>query len=171
MTGHNSIKMAELSQLFSLLGYKKNITYIQSGNVIFNADKEAASESEMSQRIEKAIFDKYGYKVPAMIRTYEELKSLFSANPYLDILDFDPSKMAVVFLHEIVSDSQIEKMRNINYPPDKYQISGREIFIYCPNGFGRTKLYTNFFEDKMKVTGTARNWKTITAILSMADEF
>ena len=72
--------------------------------------------------------------------------------------------MAVIFLHEEPSGIQLQKVENIDYPPDKFRIIGKEIFIYCPNGFGRTKLYTNFFEKKMGVTGTARNWKTITTI-------
>ena len=168
MTGHNSIKMAELSLIYKQVGFKENKTYIQSGNVVFKSGP-AISEKEMSGKIERAIFEKYGYNVPVMIRNIDEVKILFSTNPFLEIENFDPSKMAVVFLHEIVTDIQLEKMRNINYPPDKYQIAGREIFIYCPNGFGRTKLYTNFFEAKMGVTGTARNWKTITSILSLAE--
>ena len=168
MTGHNSMKMTDLSLLYSHLGYIENKTYIQSGNVIFNA-QPGTSDKDIARKIENAILEKYGYKVPAMIRTADEVKGLFSTNPYLNIANFDPSKMAVIFLHEMVSQSQAEKLINVNYPPDKYQIVGREIFIYCPNGFGRTKLYTNFFENKMGVTGTARNWKTITAILSMAE--
>jgi uncharacterized protein (DUF1697 family) len=168
MTGHNSIKMADLSLLYHTLGFLENKTYIQSGNVIFRTD-HSISEEEISKKIEKAIKEKYGYNVPVMIRTSDEVRSLFSRNPYLDIKDFDPSKMAVVFLHEIITALQIEKMRNISYPPDKYQITDREIFIYCPNGFGRTKLYTNFFEDKMSVVGTSRNWRTITTILSLAE--
>lgn len=170
MTGHSSIKMADLSLLYHTLGFMENKTYIQSGNVIFRAGNDI-SEGEISNKIEKAIKEKYGYNVPVMIRTSDEVKSLFSTNPYLDIKDFDPSKMAVVFLHEIITALQVGKMRNISYPPDKYQIADKEIFIYCPNGFGRTKLYTNFFENKMGVTGTARNWKTITSILSLAEEF
>jgi len=170
MTGHNSIKMADLSLLYKSLGYKDNKTYIQSGNVIFKA-KEGLTEPEMSQQIEAGILRKFTYTVPVMIRNVNELKSLYKNNPYLSEPGFDASKMAVIFLHDEVTDMQMEKMRNVNYPPDKYQLSGREIFIYCPNGFGRTKLYTNFFEDKMKVTGTARNWKTITSILELAEEF
>lgn len=170
MTGHNSIKMTDLSLLYKKLGFRENHTYIQSGNVIFKAD-EAVSENETAQKIESGIFRKFGYTVPAMIRNIEEMKSLFKTNPYLSAPDFDPSKMAVIFLHEEVTDSQKEKMRNISYPPDKYQIAGREIFIYCPNGFGRTRLYTNYFENKMKVTGTARNWKTIITIFSLAEKF
>jgi uncharacterized protein (DUF1697 family) len=170
MTGHNSIKMADLSLFYKSLGYKENKTYIQSGNVIFKA-REGLPEKEMAQQIEAGILRKFTYSVPVMIRNVNELKSLYKNNPYLSEPDFDASKMAVVFLHEELTDMKMEKMRNINYPPDKYQLSGREIFIYCPNGFGRTKLYTNFFEDKMKVTGTARNWKTITTILGLAEEF
>lgn len=170
MTGHNSIKMADLSLLYKRLGYTENKTYIQSGNVIFKA-KELLTEKETAQQIEAEILRKFSYTVPVMIRNINELKSLFKNNPYLSEPGFDASKMAVVFLHDEVTDIQMGKMRNINYPPDKYQISGREIFIYCPNGFGRTKLYTNFFEDKMKVTGTARNWKTITTLLGLAEEF
>jgi len=170
MTGHNSIKMADLSLLYKDLGFNENKTYIQSGNVIFKSDN-LSEEKEIAKKIEKGIKEKFGHDVPVMIRSTDELKALFSVNPYLEIPDFDPSRMAVVFLHEIVTASQLEKMRNVNYPPDKYQISGREIFIYCPNGFGRTKLYTNFFENRMGVTGTARNWKTITSILKLAEEF
>ena len=78
-------------------------------------------------------------------------------------------KWLLFFLHEEPSDAQIQKVSGVSYPPDKFKITGTEIYIYCPNGFGRTKLYTNFFEQKMGVTGTARNWKTITAILQMAE--
>jgi uncharacterized protein (DUF1697 family) len=78
--------------------------------------------------------------------------------------------MAVLFLHDEPSETQVQKVADINYPPDKFKIIGKEIFIYCPNGFGRTKLYTNFFEKKMGVIGTARNWKTITAILDIANK-
>jgi uncharacterized protein (DUF1697 family) len=105
-----------------------------------------------------------------MIRTVPEVKDLFSSNPFLTEEDFQPSKMAVIFLHEAPSDTQIQKVADIDYPPDKFKISGKEIFIYCPNGFGRTKLYTNFFEKKIGVAGTARNWKTITTILDIAEK-
>ena len=103
-----------------------------------------------------------------MIRTSEELTELLSTNPFLGEPDFNPAKMAVIFLHEKPSDSQLLKVADVDYPPDKFKIIGRDIFIFCPNGFGRTKLYTNFFEKKMGVTGTARNWKTITTILNIA---
>jgi uncharacterized protein (DUF1697 family) len=169
MTGHNSIKMTELAELYVKIGFFDPETYIQSGNVVF-ADKSEVEPSSHSKKIEEAILERFKYIVPVMIRTVKDLQDLFSVNPFLKEPDFDPVKMAVIFLHEEPTEVQIRKVEYIDYPPDKFEIVGREIFIYCPNGFGKTKLYTNFFEKKMEVTGTARNWKTISTILKIAGE-
>jgi uncharacterized protein (DUF1697 family) len=167
MTGHNSIKMAELALLYRDMGFTDAKTYIQSGNVIFSSNREE-TDSDISLKIEKAILEKFNYKIPVMIRTVREMQDLVSSNPFLNEGNFEPSKMAVIFLHEECIISQIQKAADIDYPPDKFWISGKEIFIYCPNGFGRTKLYTTFFEKKIGVTGTARNWKTITTLIDIA---
>lgn len=167
MTGHNSIKMTDLTALFVNLGLKDAITYIQSGNVIFSYDSDLPV-SELSAKIEKNILEKLNFTIPVMTRSSKQLQDLFSVNPYLNEKDFDPSKMAVMFLHEKPSDSQIIKVKDVDFPPDRFKIIGTEIYIYCPNGFGKTKLYTNFFEKKMGVIGTARNWKTVTTLLEMA---
>ena len=95
---------------------------------------------------------------------------MLTSNPFLSEINFDPAKMAVIFLHDDLTESQIQKVADMDYPPDKFRIIGNEIYTFCPNGFGKTKLYTNFFENKMKVTGTARNWKTITTILNLAEK-
>jgi uncharacterized protein (DUF1697 family) len=169
MVGHNSIKMTDLTELFIQIGLKDAKTFIQSGNVVFR-DPGGISPSDLVVSIEKAILEKFSFVIPVMIRTNRELSDLLSSNPFLTETNFDPSKMAVLFLHDEPTESQVQKVAGIDYPPDKFEIAGREIFIYCPNGFGRTKLYTNFFEKKMGVTGTGRNWKTITALLNIAEK-
>jgi uncharacterized protein (DUF1697 family) len=169
MAGHNSIRMADMFALFIKLGFKDAETFIQSGNVIFT-DTGGIPPNVLSVNIEQAIMKEFDYDIPVMIRTNHELSGLFSSNPFLGETNFDPSKMAVLFLHDEPSEAQIQKVAGIDYPPDKFKIVGREIFVYCPNGFGRTKLYTNFFEKKMGVTGTGRNWKTITKILNIAEK-
>jgi uncharacterized protein (DUF1697 family) len=168
MAGHNTIKMSDLATLMKETGFKDAETYIQSGNIIFSGS-DNLSKTEITSKIEEAIFRKLGQTISAIVRTEKEMREEVSLNPFLSEKDFDPAKMAVLFLTDKPSADQIAKVANIGYPPDKFQISGSEIFIYCPNGFGRTKLYTNFFEKKMKVTGTARNWKTINTILEIAE--
>ena len=169
MAGHNSVKMKDLSELFAGQGFSDITTYIQSGNVIFRyAGKEKVKD--ITQKIEKAITTKFGLDIDVMVRSVDELKGLEPRNPFLLEESFTPVKMAVIFLNEKASEDSILAMKKISYPPDKFEISGREIFIYCLNGFGRTKLYTNFFEKKMGVRGTARNWKSITTILGIAEK-
>jgi uncharacterized protein (DUF1697 family) len=169
MSGHNSIKMTDLSALYKDMGFNDPETHIQSGNVIFSSVDDLPAH-DISVKIEKAIFERFRYVVPALIRTVEEIRRLISVNPFLAEENFEPSKMAVMLLYKEPVETQIQKVINIDYPPDKFRIIGSEIFIYCPNGFGKTKFYTNFFEKKMNVTGTARNWKTITTMLHIAEK-
>jgi uncharacterized protein (DUF1697 family) len=168
MAGHNKIKMTDLSALYKKLGFKDAETFIQSGNLIFtNIENEPVKE--MTSKIEKAINQKFKYNIPVLIRTEEEMRKIVATNPFLNEKNFDPSKMAVIFLYEEPLTDQIDRVKNIDYPPDKFKIIGREIFIYCPNGFGKTKIYTGFFENKMKVVGTGRNWNTINTLLKIAE--
>lgn len=169
IAGHNMIKMKDLADLLSKSGFEGVKTYIQSGNIIFRSAGNL-SDSEIASKIEMEIFKKFALNIKVMIRSQKELAGLSSRNPFLKEENFNPSKMAVNFLHEAPSAEGMEKIKDVDYPPDKFKISGREIFVYCPNGFGRTKLYTNFFENKMGVTGTARNWKTVITLAEMAAE-
>jgi uncharacterized protein (DUF1697 family) len=169
MAGHNKIKMTDLAAFYKKLGFKDAETYIQSGNVIFS-DNEDLRVPDIASEIEIGIQRRFRYNIPVLIRTIREMKRTISVNPFLAEKDFDPSKLAVMFLSEMPADDQIQKVINVNYPPDKFKIIGKEIFIYCPNGFGKTKLYTNFFEKKMNVKATGRSWKTIKAILEIAEK-
>ena len=168
MTGHNSMKMTDLADLYKKLGHKNITTYIQSGNVIFDCETEHPL-TLLSNEIEELILKKFSFKIPVMIRTVEEMRQLIILNPFLAEAQVHPEKMAVIFLHEEATKAQVQKVIDIDYPPDKFQIIGREIYIFCPTGFGKTKLYTNFFENKMGVTGTARNWKTVSKLLEIAE--
>ena len=168
MTGHNAIKMTCLTGLFRQIGYSDAETYIQSGNIVFTCHN--VNIDEVSSEIRKAILSEFNLNIAVISRTLDGMKKIISANPFLEIPGFDPSKMAVLFLEIEPSAEQILKVANIDYPPDKFLINGSEIYIYCPNGFGKTKLYTNFYEARMKVTGTARNWRTVTKLMEMAEK-
>jgi uncharacterized protein (DUF1697 family) len=169
MAGHNRINMTDLSALYKKLGFKDAETFIQSGNVVFSSP-ENLSGTDLTVKIEEAISKKFNFNIPVIIRTPEELRKIISFNPFIDEENFNPEKLAVIFLYEKPSEAQIEKVITVNYPPDRFIITGKEIFIYCPNGFGKSKIYTGFFENKMKVTGTGRNWNTINALLKIAEK-
>jgi uncharacterized protein (DUF1697 family) len=168
MTGHNTIKMTRLADLFRQIGYADAETYIQSGNIVFTCQN--MNIDDVSFGIQKAILSEFNLNIAVITRTSDEMKKIISLNPFMEEPGFDPSKMAVLFLGLRPSDAQVQKVAGIDYPPDKFHINNSEIYVYCPNGFGKTKLYTNFFEAKMKVTGTARNWRTVNKLLEMAEK-
>jgi uncharacterized protein (DUF1697 family) len=167
VSGQKKILMSDLKSLYEDLKFKDVITYIQSGNVIFKTEKKI-SVSEIEKKIEKKISEKYKFEVPVIIRTLPELKKIVSINPFLKIKGRDVEKLHVTFLAELPDDKKSEVITDYNFPPDEYGMTGKEVYIYCPNGYGNTKLSNTFFESKLKVRATTRNWKTVNKLLDLA---
>ena len=169
MAGHNRINMAELASLYEDRGFSDAETYIQSGNVVFHSPDNYTTY-DIDTRIETAISERMKLNIAAMTRTLAELQETILANPFLGRPDFDPAKMAVIFLHEKAAPIRIQELAQISDPLDKFIISNKEVFLYCSNGFGRTRFYTGFFEKKLNIQGTARNWRTISALVAIAEK-
>jgi uncharacterized protein (DUF1697 family) len=165
--GNKLIKMPDLKKLFELMKFKDVVTYIQSGNVIFKADKKE-QDILLAKRIASEILKKYKFEVPVVIRNVEELEKITSGNPFLKEKNIDPEKLHVTFLEEAPGKTELEIAKTINYPPERFVIQGKDIFVYCPNGYGNAKLTNNFFESKLKILTTTRNWKTVNKLLELA---
>lgn len=163
---HHKIPMPELKALYEKAGFKNVSTYIQSGNIVFSAGKEKIEE--LPDKIHRLILKKFGFEVPVIIRTAREMQDIVNANPM--VKDKDIEKLHVTFLSDIPQKEHLEKIKTYHYPPDEYIITGKEIFVFCPNGYGNTKLSNNFFESKLKVTATTRNWRTVNELLKMSEK-
>jgi uncharacterized protein (DUF1697 family) len=167
--GHNPVKMETLRQLYAELGFSDIQHYIQSGNVIFS------SESTDTQFLEKIICEKilaaYGWLVPVHVMTKEELGNALQNNPFLNDSSKDTSFMHLTFLSSQPDKELIEKLSAENYLPDDFFIHCKTIYLYCPNGYGRTKLTNGFFENKLKLVATTRNIKTVKELLFLADKY
>jgi uncharacterized protein (DUF1697 family) len=163
--GKNKIPMVELKALYEKSGFKNVTTYIQSGNVVFSADKKEINS--LPEKIQQLIFKKYGFTVLVIIRTIEEMESVTNKNPLLKIKGIDIEKLHVTFLSAYPSEQALEKIKVYDYKPDEFIILEREVFISCPNGYGNTKLSNTFFENKLKVTATTRNWRTVNELVRM----
>ena len=164
--GNRKIPMAELRQLYSELRLKNVTTYIQSGNVIFSADK--INDEKLAKAIEQRILEKYNFEVPVIIRSMDEMKAVVKNNPFLNYNKIDTGKLHVTFMNKFPAKENSEKLRTYNYEPDRFTLSGKEVYIYCPDGYGNTKLNNTFFESKLKVTATTRNWRTVNELLRIA---
>jgi uncharacterized protein (DUF1697 family) len=169
VSGRNKILMADLKALFEGMGFLDIKTYIQSGNVIFKS-KEQYTESSLEDLLQQAIRKKYGFDVPVLVRDSAALEKIISQNPFLKEKDLDQEKLHVTFLAGRPEQEAIEKIKAVDFLPDRFKYIGREIYLHCPERYGETKLSNSFFEKKLKVRATTRNWKTVNKLFEIASE-
>ncbi|MEO6905006.1 MAG: DUF1697 domain-containing protein [Ginsengibacter sp.] len=167
VSGQKKILMADLKALYEKLGFKNVSTYIQSGNVIFESN-EKLPDTELAKKIETTIDRKYGFEVVVIIRSEEEMKGTISSNPFLKEKNSDTKRLYVTFLSEIPAKENVESIGNVDFSPDRFIIFEKVVYIYVDNGYGETRISNNFFEKKLKVKATTRNWNTVNKLSDLA---
>jgi uncharacterized protein (DUF1697 family) len=165
--GHKKILMADLRALYKKLKFSNIESYIQSGNVVFDTESKT-TPSELAQMIEQAITKKYGFDVPVIIRTPEEIEHVISSNPYRDELETDIKRVYVSFLATNPAAANLEKLKAFDFAPDQYHVEGQDIFLCYGDRASNSKMTNNFFENKLKVAATSRNWRTVNKLYEMA---
>ena len=169
VSGKNKIKMDELKTLFINLGYHDVLTYIQSGNVIF---KSSVKESILIEdTIVAAISEQFGYAVKVLVLTKNKLDEIYKSNPFLaKNLTLDISKLHVTLLSKKPNLIGMPHLKIIVADiDDEFEQIENTIYLYCPNGYGKTKLNNNLFEKKLNTDATTRNWKTITKLVELSN--
>lgn len=165
--GSNKISMADLRALLTSLGHEDVTTYLQSGNAIFTS---AGEEPEaLAAEIEHSIARDLGPRIRVLIRTPEELGAVIAANPFPQV-EASPTRLHVAFLSGPVEAERLAEIDARRFEPDQLRLGDRAIYLHYPNGAGRTKLTLDVCERRLGVTGTARNWNTVTKLFALARE-
>lgn len=163
--GKRKILMADSKELYSKLGYSNCISYIQSGNVIFESKEE--STNDLASKIEETIKNEYGFDVPVIVKTRTELEKAVQDNPYAETKEIE--SLCLSFLNRTPDTELVGKISNLNFSPDEFQIANQNVFIFCPGPYHKTKLSNQFFESKLKVRATTRNWKTVLKLMKLSE--
>lgn len=158
--GRNKVPMADLKTLVTDLGHTDVSTYVQSGNVILSSTAGAAA---VSTGIEQGIRRELGLDVDVVVRTRPQLAKIAAGNPF----DGSDTYVHVVFLAARPSAGSVRVLDPDGSPPDQFVVAGKEIFVHYPNGSGRSKLSASYFESKLGVRGTARNFNTVNKLLAL----
>jgi uncharacterized protein (DUF1697 family) len=166
--GHNKNPMPALKNAFTEINCKNIRTYIQSGNVVFEYSR--IGPAIISERIHKKIEETFGCDVPVIIRTPEKLQSIISSNPFLKEKGIASDKRYVLFFSDTPHKNAADAMSNYQFADDRFVIAGNTLYLYCHNGYGRTKLNAAFFESKLKIAVTARNLKTVIELFRISTE-
>ena len=146
---HNRIQMSALRALYESLKLRDAQTYVQSGNVVFRSDEKDLGK--LAGRIENGIERKFGFHSDVILRSVAELRETIARNPFAARRDIHPGKLLVTFLVAEPTREAREKVLQIKTDPEELRIEGREVYIYFPDGMGRSKL------SWMKIARHARN--------------
>jgi uncharacterized protein (DUF1697 family) len=122
----------------------------------------------LETRLQKAFSETFGFEIPVLIRTAEEWADSIAQNPFLKEENVDIDRLHLTCLKELPSPELMEKIKTYQYLPDRYEIIGRNVFIFCAAGYGTSKLVNSFFESKLKISATTRNWKTVMQLNELA---
>lgn len=158
----NKISMAGLRELFAGLGAEDVTTYVQSGNVVFKA---AIPARELAGAIETEIKRDLSLDVAVLLRTRTELAAIVERNPFGGS---EAKELHVTFLADRPQAARAAQLDPQRSHPDEFRVVGREVYLRCPNGYGRSKLTNAYFEKQLALVATTRNWNTVTKLAELA---
>ena len=168
VSGSKPVKMEALRASFEALGFKQIRTYVQSGNVVFQAKERTAAP--LGTKIAAKIKRDFGFEVPVLVLGAGELARVVEENPFLKQRGqkIDVTKLHVTFLATPPAAAGLKKMEGVSSGRDAFHCLGRTIYLACPDGYGNSKLTNNAFERALAASATTRNWKTVTTLAAMA---
>jgi uncharacterized protein (DUF1697 family) len=159
------IPMPRLREVLAEHGYGDVKTYVASGNIVLDSK---AKPRKLEQDLAKLLEEEFGHDVPVIVRTRDELADVIEREPFGDVAD-NPKFLQVSFLSGEPDAANAKRINEACVAPERVVIDGREIYAWHPDGVGRSELAKLLATKKLGVTVTARNWRTVLALLELAD--
>jgi uncharacterized protein (DUF1697 family) len=166
--GKRLIKMEDLRRVVESIGLKDVLTFIASGNVLFETSQ--TNRDALAKKIEKKLLTAFGHDVPVVLQTIDELKDLLRTGPFKKVKPSADVMMCVTLLcaepkggPKLPHQSAIENLEVL-------AIKHRAAFILCRRKKnGMFSFPNNFFEKEFGVVATTRQWNTIVRIVDFAE--
>lgn len=164
--GSNVLPMKELAALLETIGARGVKTYIQSGNAVFQ--HEAASPAQLSSRIGAAIQASHGFEPQILLLDVADLERAMASNPFPEA-EAEPKSLHLYFLATAPQNPDLTTLDSIKQDFERFRLVGDVFYLHAPGGIGRSKLAAQV-EKALAVAATARNWRTVCAVLAMAKQ-
>jgi uncharacterized protein (DUF1697 family) len=165
LAGRNRVSMPELRKALAEVGYTDVATYVQSGNVVLTSRKAA---KRVTADVEHLLAERFGLDVRVVVRTRDELAKIVKRNPLGNVAT-DPKRYQVTFLESRLPAATLHKLEAVATEGEQMKQVGRELYAWHPDGLARSKLGSMLAGKGLGVTATARNWRTVTQLLELAD--
>jgi uncharacterized protein (DUF1697 family) len=164
--GNRPLRMEKLRAIHEALGYRNVRTHLQSGNAVFDATKGDAGRH--GQALEQGILRECGFEVAVGVRTSAQMTAALDGNPFLGRPSVDPRFLHATFLVRGTGRLSLDGVALPLAPGEAALLVGDIVYVYCPLGYGNSKINNNFFERKLASAATTRNWQTVAALERMA---
>jgi uncharacterized protein (DUF1697 family) len=162
--GNRIVKMAELRAFFEDRGLSEVRSYVQSGNIVFGAAKGDAAS--LTKDLEEAFEGKWGFYSRIMVRDAGWLERRVAENPYPDVAG-EPKKLHLYVLEREPTGEEEKRLADKCTGPEHFTVRGDAFYLKAPDGIGKS-VFANLIPRTLKVPCTARNWRTVLALLEMA---
>ncbi len=159
----NSLPMAELRSMLTKLGCAGVRTYVQSGNAVFATKRGAGA---LTKAIEAALERSMGRPIATTLRTLDQMKAIVDANPFKKVAT-DSRYLCVTFLSNAPASAEVAPLQARDWSPELFELAGREIYTWHPNGQGRSPLAAALGKLPLRGAVTTRNWNTVVKLLEM----
>jgi uncharacterized protein (DUF1697 family) len=166
MGGHNKVAMSDLRALAMELGLKDAQTLLNSGNLVFTS--RLRKTAPLEGLLEREIAKRLGIGTCVMIRTAAEWKKIAASNPFAGAAGSAKSQTAVMFLKDKPEAKNVAALKRLAAGQDYFQIRGREIYVFSPDGFGNAKFTLPPFAKTLETAVTGRNWSTVMKLAALA---
>ena len=163
--GKNKLPMADLRDIFTAAGYGAVQTYIQSGNVVFEAAQDLAERAPGI--VTQGIRQRFGYETAVVVRSRDGLRQVVDSNPF--DTSGDPRFLQVAFLEATPGAEAVSRLDPERSPPDAFEVRGSHVYLHYPSGVARSKLTNEYLASRLQTASTMRNWRTVLTLLRMVD--
>lgn len=160
----NRLAMPALRDAVAAAGGDDPRTYLQSGNVVFEASDKAAPG--IGSAITEWLRDEHGLTVPIVLVTAGELRAMAAANPFLRV-GRPESELHLMLLSAEPDPDRVAGLEPDHSPGDAFAVADRVVYLHCPNGVARSKLTNAWFDRALGVVSTSRNWRTVKALIEL----
>ncbi|WP_411081211.1 DUF1697 domain-containing protein [Streptomyces sp. cmx-18-6] len=166
VSGHKKVPMPELRTVLGELGHTRIATHLQSGNAVFQSDGE--DEGALAAELERALHERFGFPVDCIVRGGDYLAAVADACPY-PAAELEGKQLHVTYYDRPVEEERFASLDAQAFLPEAFRIGDRCLYLYAPEGLGRSKLAEALARPRLSkgLTATTRNWNTVAKLVEM----
>ena len=162
-TGKNKVLMAPLRATLTKAGLKDVRTYIQSGNVIALS---SLTLIELEKLVQEVIHKNFGGDIAVLARTPDQFSKILKHNSYKEE---DRRRLYFSLLSTEPDKKLLKEFLSTDFSPDQVGYVGNTIYTLYATKHSESNFNNNYYERKLKVTATTRNFNTMTKLVTMAN--